>query len=102
MGYIVHNAIIVTCQLDDIFIATEKAKEIGLQVLGPSEPVLNNIRSILICPDGSKKNWNERDEANQKRKLFKEWLESQKFEDNSSVLDWVEVEYDEDGGSRCF
>lgn len=96
MGYIKHHAIVVTSWQDDIKKAKSKAKEIGLHVIGPSKESTNGYRSILICPDGSKEGWGESDLGDFRRAKFRNWLDSQKFEDGSSFLEWAEISYSGD------
>ncbi len=98
MGYMLHHAIVITTyKNDELHKVATKAKELGLQVLGPSEesPV-NGYFSLLICPDGSKEGWPESEEGNKLRRKFIEWLETQRHEDGSSWLEWVEIAYGND------
>ena len=93
MGYIRHNAIIVTSWNEKaIESAVEKAREIGLQILGPSNQATNGYRSILVCPDGSKEGWEESDQGDQRRAKFRDFLNG----DGSTNLDWVEIAYGSD------
>jgi hypothetical protein len=95
MGYLRNHAIIVTSENQyKIRDAHAAAVELELQVLGPSEEVVNRCASILICPDGSKEGWPESDRGDARRKAFIDWLESQRYDDKSSSLSWVEVAYD--------
>jgi len=98
MGYIRHNAIVLTgWNEESISAAAEKARGLGLQVLGPSDAVINEYRSILVCPDGSKEGWAESDIACGQRLEFKLWLcTTMCYEAGSSKLEWVEVSYGSD------
>lgn len=97
MGIVVHNTIVVTSSsakhLDD---ATAKAKELGLEVLGPSQLTVNGYRTIMICPDGSKEYWPQSNDGDEKRKQFREYLHKQRYSDNSSHLEWFEAAYGSD------
>lgn len=99
MGYIRHNAIVVTSWNDEaIEAAAEEAYALGLQVLGPSDGAINGYRSLLICPDGSKEGWEDSDAGDRQRKQFRHWLNTRRYEDGSSNLEWVEVAYGSDDG----
>lgn len=94
MSYMSHNAIIVTSQdTNGLQQAANKAIELGLQILGPSVPQINNVSTILICPDGSKEGWAESNAGDLKRAKFRNWLEWQHYDDNSTIFEWVEIAY---------
>lgn len=95
MGYNLNHAIVVTSEFtEQLNEAVAVANELELQVLGPSEPAINNCSSILICPDGSKEGWAASDLGNIRRAKFIKYLEGQRNDDGSSYLTWVEVSYD--------
>ena len=97
MGYMRHDAILVTSWNEGaILSAAAKAHEIGLEVLGPSAKAMNNIRTLLVCPDGSKEGWKESDAFDVKRAAFFDYLNSVRHEDNSSPLSWVSLAYSSD------
>lgn len=94
MGYMRHSAIVVTSwRIGLIQTAADKARELGAQVLGPGEPLVNGYCSILIAPDGSKEGWGDSAEGDARREAFKAWLRRQGHSDGSSPLEWVEVSY---------
>lgn len=100
MGYMRHNAITVTSWKNEtIAEAAAVARRIGLQVLGPSDEVINGYRSLLVCPDGSKEGWVESDAGDDKRKHFKDWLNEQRYGDGSTSLCWAEIAYGGDDQS---
>lgn len=100
MGYIRHNAIIVTSWGEaSIHNAAEMAKTMGLQVLGPSEKAINGYRTMIICPDGSKEGWSDSDLFEERRTRFKDWLIGHRYEDNSSSFEWAEIAYGRDSGT---
>lgn len=97
MGYMRHDAIVVTSrQSEAIEEAAAKARDCGLEVLGPSSAVTNGIRTLLVCPDGSEEGWNESHEFDTKRAKYLEYLNSVRYEDNSSCLSWVALAYSSD------
>lgn len=97
MGYMRHDAIVVTSwKRDALEAAVQKARDFGLEVLGPSAEVINGISTFLVCPDGSKEGWDESDEFDGKRAQFLEYLNGERYEDNSSCLSWVALAYGSD------
>lgn len=63
-----------------------------------SEQVVNGHRSFAIFPDGSKEGWDTSDAGDDAREEFVAWLRDQAYEDGSSPLSWVEVQYGDDEG----
>lgn len=97
MGYIRHDAIVVTSwQRDALDAAAAKAQELGLEVIGPSSKAINGVSTFLVCPDGSKEGWAASDEFDAKRAAFLEYLNGERYEDNSSCLAWVAISYGSD------
>lgn len=98
MGFILkHDAIVVTSCMDEwIDRAAAMARELGLQVLGPSGPLINGYRTFLVCPDGSKEGWVDSDTGDAKREAFLRYLDSVRLADGSSHLEWVSVAYGRD------
>ena len=98
MGYMRAHAIVVTSwENKAILRAHKKAKEIfGEQVSSVTPTAINGYRSFLIPPDGSKEGWEESNFGDSNRKAFKDWLNSQRYEDGSTNLNWVEVQYNDD------
>lgn len=113
MGYLRHHAIVVTASYSAhgqhwIEIAHAKASEIfgredtlghlaGI-VSEPTPSAVNDVRSLFVAPDGSKEGWDTSDHGDSARVEFVEWLRAQAYEDGSSPLDWVEVQYGDDEG----
>ena len=94
MGYIKHNAIVVTSWEDKaIEAAAQTAVALGMSVIGPSEPVTNGYRSILVCPDGSKEGWDTSDEGDERRAQFRKWLEWGNKDEEYGSFEWVEITY---------
>lgn len=99
MGYVRHHAIIVTswnCEL--LWEAFEKAKSIFPELSSMIESEINRYTSFFIPPDGSKEGWDKSDEGDSRRKDFINWLNKQRYEDGSTALDWLEVQYGDDEG----
>jgi hypothetical protein len=107
-----HNVIIVTCFQEaaskrggapGIHEAHEKA--LALFVIDGHSMVsnillspVNAFYSFMVGPDGSKEGWPESYEGDRQRKDFIRWMDSQRYDDGSSSLTWVEVQYGD--GSR--
>ena len=94
MGYIKHNAIIVTgiepCEtFPDLQIVYKKAKKLfGRTVTKKGKTVTNGFQSFLISPDGSKERWEWSNEFDIKRDKFFKWLRKHKY-----YVDVVEVRF---------
>lgn len=56
----------------------------------------NGYRSFAIFPDGSNEGWPESIDRDENRREFKAWLNTQRYEDGSTSLHWVEVQYGDD------
>jgi len=75
MGYIRHDAIVVTgWNLLRVEAAISNAKALGLPVSNPVEGLINEEWSFLIAPDGSKEGWDTSEKADEARNEFKKWL----------------------------
>lgn len=91
MGFMSHNAIIVTSWSDEHTKQVhDKANEIFPEV---SELMftMNGNASFFIPPDGSKEGWRDSDEGDSRRAIFVSWLK-----DSGFYVDWVEVQYGND------
>ncbi len=105
MGYIKHNAIIVTgWQYDKVKQAREKAIEIFERNFS-SEPISRPYGSILvseivsgltngqssffIAPDGSKEGWDTSVNGDIARKEFCDWL----YNEQDNYCDYIEVRF---------
>jgi hypothetical protein len=58
----------------------------------------NDVRSFLVAWDGSKEGWDVSDNADEAREEFVAWLRGAFYDDGSSPLNWVEVQYGGDDG----
>lgn len=97
MGYVAHNAIVVTSwDLKALTAAYDQAAEMGLISTDVEASPINSYWTFLVVPDGSKEGWNDSELGDHRRLLFKDWLRSQRYEDGSSALEWAEVRYGSD------
>lgn len=109
MGYIKHNAIVVTgsrwrepyhpgeaTEIDDAHaVATAIFPEGHVsEVLGP---VTNSTFSFFVAPDGSKEGWDGSNEGDERRDEFVRWLDEANGE-HGGWFEWVEVWYGNDDG----
>lgn len=93
MGYIAHNAIVVTCWSDEtIEAAADYARGLGFEVAGPTADKCNGYRSILLAPDGSKEGWQTSEYGDKRRDAFVAWMKQQ----TDHYFEWVEVRYGND------
>jgi hypothetical protein len=97
MGHIVNHAIVVTSYTDEMLnAARQKAIDLGAHVTELVEHNINGESSFLIVPDGSKSGWDASDAGDARRDEWIAWARSQRHEDQSSPLAWVEVAYGSD------
>lgn len=109
MGYMRHHAIVVTSwDVELLTAAHAKAVELGdrhpnslfetrlFAVTEITPDGINGYRSFLVAPDGSKEGWEASEAGDAARAALIEWLNEQRYEDRSSSLDWVEVQYGDD------
>lgn len=100
MGFILHDAIIVSAFIDlDIERAHAKAIALGLPVTSIFGPVLNGYRSFLVVPEGSKEGWEDPDGSERKRSAFLDWMKLNRYPGGSNLLDFCIVEWDEKGSA---
>lgn len=103
MGYMRHHAIIATSWDEKHLLpAHVKARDLfegtKAYVSEITPPAQNGYVSFFVAPDGSKEGWADSDIAEAARDAFVFWLEQQRYEDHSSWLDWVEVQFGDDEG----
>lgn len=110
MGYMRHHGILVTT-FDEKLAATAHAK--ATEIFGDLVTPLVEARvngyvsfavlplSFAVLPDGSKEGWPDSDKGDQQRETFRDWLNTQREEDRSSCIDWVEVQYGDDEHETC-
>ena len=102
MGYYCHHAIIVSSwdmDLEKLQAARKKIKDrTGLR---PTKIVQNGccwLNSFLVPPDGSKEGWEESERGNDDRDRVIEILRKYEYDDGSSPLCWVEVQFGDENG----
>lgn len=104
MGYIKHNAIVVTAyNAERAVTALGKACEIfPPKMVSPLMiSLVNEYYTFFIAPDGSKEGWDTSDEGDEQRRQFIDWIISQSFEDGSNPYAWAKIQYgDEDGEQK--
>ena len=94
MGYMRHHAIIVTSWSSELLnMAYDRAKIIFPKVSFIIGSEVNGYKSFFVPPDGSKEGWNSSDKSDSRREEYIDWLDAQRYDDNSTSLDWVEVQY---------
>lgn len=102
MGYQRHHAIVVT-SWDEKLVghAHAMASDIFPAVSPLLESEVNGFTSFFVPPDGSNEGWSESDGADARRARFVAWLDTQRYDDDSTSISWVEVQYgDENGQTR--
>ncbi|MER7167254.1 hypothetical protein ABT336_14440 [Micromonospora sp. NPDC000207] len=104
MGYIAHDAIIVTTDADcrpgglpdiNAFRASLPPPFQPL-VIGPVKSIVNDYVSYVFLPDGSKEGWDTSDEGDDCRARFVALFDQRYEEDGSTHDKWVGVRF---GGS---
>lgn len=103
MGIVVHRAIVVTSWKESLLIElANRARALDVEVLGPSAAVLNGYRTLVLCPCGSNEGWAD-DAANRDARCeLKDWMDTQRYEDGSTSLEWTEIAYGNDMVGREF
>lgn len=101
MGWMTNHAIVVSSWNTALLV---EAHAKAVEVFGKSSPpsnivpsMTNGITSFFVPPDGSKEGWLESDMGNGRRDEFVKWLRTKTYDDGSTSLKWVEVQYADDG-----
>ena len=88
MGYIRHNAIIVTGwnekEMQEAKMLLEKNTDLSASDI--VESGINGYKSFMIAPDGSKEGWEASDKGDSDRELYIQYL-------GRTGLDYVEISY---------
>jgi hypothetical protein len=109
MGYMRYHTIIVSSWDSDMLREAHDVasgllielsdEESGLSLLSPITGGLRNgVASFMIAPDGSKEGWAPSDAMDEFRSTYTEWLKSKAYEDGSTCLEWVEVQFADEAG----
>ena len=94
MGYERQSAIIVTGRNNDaVDRAHAEAVRLGMTVTPIVTSPVNYVRTFLVAPDGSKECCPESEEGDRQHDALVAWLNAQRYKNDSSPLDWVEVQY---------
>lgn len=106
MGKIRHNAIIVTSHDAELLAGVrafaqstlrEKVHGIhndpGALVTDIGRYSVNSGGSFAILPDGSKEGWGTSDEANDARRMIMDYIDGLAYDDGSTSLHYVEVQF---------
>ena len=97
MGTVVHKAIVVTSWSNQMLIdAHTEALKIFPSVSDIVDSSVNKYVSFLVPPDGSKNGWVESETGDMCRSDFIKYLESCRYDDGSTSLEWVEVSFSND------
>ena len=106
MGYIRHHGMLITTYKEELTAQVRaKAVEIfGDLVSEARESTINGYWSFAVFavfPDGSSEGWPDSDKGDRNRATFKTWLNTLRYEDGSTSVDWVEVQYGDDDHETC-
>lgn len=102
MGYMRHHAIVVTSYKEELLEqAWAAAVELGMSVSAITDEVMNGYRSFLVAPDGSNEGWDTSDRGDEQRAKFAAWLTAQAYDDGSTSIAWVEVQFADDEGESA-
>ena len=103
MGYMRHNAIIVTAPLSEKMIEAHSiVRDIAdkhgrfCDVTSLTQETTNGYVSFLVAPDGSKEGWEASDSGDRTRDDVIEYLNSLRHGDGSTSFKFVEVQFGDD------
>ena len=108
MGYLLHHAIVVTGfmpevgALRDAVLAAARVRSLSHVVSQLLPAACNGWQTFLVGPDGSKEGYRLSHEGDALRDEVITLCEATRYEDGSSPVDWVEIQYgDDDGETYC-
>lgn len=102
MGYIRHNAIVVTGggypeAQQKLKEAHQKANQLFNPLVSPIIlGVSNGSASFFVAPDGSKEGWDTSNHYDTKRKELADFIDQLAYEDGSNCVQFVDVAFDEE------
>lgn len=92
MGYIRHDAIIVTTWDDEqLAVARDQAIALGLRCTEIIASPVNSYHTFVIVPDGSKEGWETSARGDAARAAWIAWARAQL--EHCVYLDWAHVTY---------
>lgn len=105
MGYIAHDAVIVTGPADYDSARIESFREALPEkfrhlLVGPIRSAVNSYATWIFAPDGSKEGWDDSDECEALRKAFVDLFRPESPWDGSA-FDVVSVRYGGDYSVEC-
>ena len=100
MGYIKHNAIVVTGwnekQMDKVH---KKSIELGNLTSNIVNGAVNGFISFFVAADGSKEGWEESNKGDTAREELIKYINSLKYNDSSNSCHYIEISYSDDYGN---
>jgi len=92
-----HHAIVVTSLWPDVVAIRDSVAAIAPGLTsGVTKSLLNGYGSFFVAPDGSKESRPESDDGDSVRNAVIIHLETYRYEDGSTSVDWAEVQYGDD------
>lgn len=95
MGHRRHHAIVVTGASEHLDEAHRLAVALGCSTSEITAPAVNDYRTFVVAPDGSKEGWTESIQGDQRRAQLIAFLESCR-DDLMADIAWVEVQFGDD------
>lgn len=99
MGYIKHNTMTITgygAGKEEFMLVFAKAKELfGSLVSDIVVSQVNGFNTFIVSTSGSYQGWEEDTQHNDHLKILADYIDSFRFEDNSNLIQFVQVTYDE-------
>lgn len=103
MGYMRHNAIVVTAPMSERMVEVHTvisglaARNGGVCDVTPlTKEAMNGYVSFLVASDGSKEGWDTSEQGDRTRDEIIEYLNTLRYSDGSSSFRYVEVQYGDD------
>jgi len=97
MGYERHNAILISSWNNALLAEAHRVAMDIFASIAPMTPIvtseINGVGTFLVAPDGSKEGWDESNAGDRARARMIGWLDEHRYEDGSTALAWVEVQY---------
>ena len=101
MGVINHDVVLATTwrsiHFDRMWVWIQSLNEYEKPLFIRGDSKMNNYKTIILLPDGSKEGWEDSLKGDELREKFIHQIKKHAFEDKSSPWDWVWVSYGEYG-----